>query len=86
MKVLLAISWSSESWHNKLMRNVKKLLLNLRNLRPFVVESIYWKNKDQIKEKVCISPGTPGRLIDCIENNYLVLNQCTMWQGMRLIE
>ena len=29
-----------------------------------------------LRKGVQIAVGTPGRMIDCIENNYLVLNQC----------
>ncbi len=30
----------------------------------------------KLRRGVHIIIGTPGRMVDCIENNYLVLNQC----------
>ena len=30
----------------------------------------------KLRKGVQIAIGTPGRILDCLENNYLVLNQC----------
>ncbi len=38
--------------------------------------SLYVNIGYQLRRGVEIVIGTPGRMVDCLENNYMVLNQC----------
>ena len=65
----------------ELAQQIEQEIIKLAKYTPFETACIVGgqdieQQGYKLRKGVQIIVGTPGRMVDCIENNYLVLNQC----------